>query len=152
MLAEALAALAGAGGSALVGAMVTDAWQVTRDGVAGLFGRGGPQRQAAIETQLDSHAALVSQAEDAGEDAGEDADEVRPSLAAVWRLELAGLLRRSPDAEDELRALVAQIRDALPDARQTWVQTNLARDHATQNIVQHGDLHIHPDGSGAGPR
>ncbi|MGH4021218.1 MAG: hypothetical protein ACRDT0_18715 [Pseudonocardiaceae bacterium] len=135
MLAEALAALAEAGGTALVGAMATDAWQTTRSGVARLFGRDGSARQAAVEAQLDGNAALVAQAE--------DPDEVRQSLAAVWRLELAALLRHNPGAEDELRALVAQIREALPAAQQMWVQTNNARDQATQYNVQHGNLHVH---------
>jgi hypothetical protein len=89
--------------------------------------------------------ALVAQAE--------DADEVRQSLAPVWRLELAALLRQHPDAEDELRALVAQIQKALPVAQQTWVQTNIAREQATQYNVQHGNMHVHPgDAGGAGPR
>ena len=143
MLVEGLTALAGAGGTALVGAMATDAWQTTRAGVARLFGRGGPDRQAAIETQLDSNAALVAQAEDPSE-----IDEIRQSLAGMWRLELAALLRRHPEAEDELRALVAQIHDALPAPQQTWVQTNIACDQATQNIVQHGNLHVHPGDTG----
>ncbi|MGH3907240.1 MAG: hypothetical protein ACRDTE_24145 [Pseudonocardiaceae bacterium] len=147
MLVEGLAALAGAGGTALVGAMATDAWQVTRAGVARLFGRGGAVRQAAIEAQLDNNAILVDHAADPGE-----IDEIRQSLAGMWRLELATLLRQHPDAEDELRALVAQIHDALPASQQTWVQTNIARDQATQNIVQHGNLHVHPGGTGPQPR
>jgi hypothetical protein len=145
MLAEALIALAGAGGSALVGAMATDAWQATRAGVARLFGHGGSDRQTAIEAQLDGNAALVAQAS--------DPDEVRQSLAAVWRLELAALLRQYPETEDELRALVEQIQQVLPPGQQTWVQTNIARDRSTQYNVQHGDIHVHPGhqgGAGAG--
>jgi hypothetical protein len=147
---EELAALAAAGGSALVGAMATDAWQATRSRVARLFGRGGPHRQVSIAAQLDDNAALVAQAE--------DPDEVRQRLAPVWRLQLEALLRQHPNAEDELRALVAQIQEALPAPQQTWVQTNIARDHATQYNVQHGSLHIHPEdagptgGTGSGPR
>lgn len=149
MLAETLAALAGAGGTALVAAMATDAWQATRSGVARLFGRGGPDRQTAVEAQLDGNAALVARAE--------DPDEVRQTLAPVWRLELAALLREHPDAEDELRTLVAQIRQALPAPQQAWVQTNIAGGQATQYNVQHGDMHVHPGGgapggAGAGPR
>src|SRR5581483_9272505 len=72
VLGEVAAALAEAGGSALVGAMATDAWQATRSGVARLFGRDGSARRAAIEAQLDGNAALVAQAE--------DPDEVRASL------------------------------------------------------------------------
>ncbi len=144
MLLEGLAALAGAGGTALVGAMATDAWQSTRSGVARLFGRGGTARQAAIETQLDSNTTLVAQAE--------DPDEARQTLAGLWRLELTELLRWHPDAEDELRALITQIQDALPAAQQTWVQTNIARDQATQHIVQRGNLHVHPGSTEPEPR
>jgi len=139
MLVEALVALAGAGGTALVGAMATDAWNSTRFGVARLFGRGGTAQQTAIEAQLDVNAALVAQAD--------DPDEVRRSLVPVWRLQLETLLRQHPEAEDELRVLVAQVREALPAQQQTWVQTNIARDHATQYNVQHGTLHVHPGGA-----
>jgi hypothetical protein len=131
-----LAELAEVGGTALVGAMATDAWQVARSGVARLFGRGGVARQAGIEAQLDSNAVLVAQAE--------DPEAIRQSLVGVWRLELEGLLRRYPEAEAELRALVAQVRKALPAPQQRWVQTNIAREQAVQNIVQHGTLHVYP--------
>ncbi|MGH3797895.1 MAG: hypothetical protein ACRDSP_23765 [Pseudonocardiaceae bacterium] len=97
--------LAETGSTSLVGAMATDTWQTTRSGVARLFGRGRPARQARIEAQLDDNAALVAQAE--------DPDEVRQSLVPVWRMELEALLRRHPDAAKELRALLAQ--EAQPD-------------------------------------
>jgi hypothetical protein len=141
VLGEVAAELAGAGGTALVGAMATDAWQATRSGVARLFGRGGSARQAAIEAQLDGNAALVAQAR--------DTEEVRASLVPVWRLQLEALLAEHPDVVEELRALVAQVREALPAPQQSWVQTNIARDQATQNIVQRGTLHVHPGGDGA---
>lgn len=136
MLGEVAAALAEAGGSALVGAMTTDAWQATRSGVGRLFGRGGPARQAAIEAQLDGNAALVAHAQ--------NPDEVRASLVPVWRLQLEALLRDYPDVVEELRMLVKQLRESLPASQQAWVQTNIASDQATQNIVQHGTLHVHP--------
>lgn len=89
----------------------------------------------------------MAQAEDPGE-----IEEIRQSLAGMWRLELAALLRRHPESEDELRVLVARIHDALPAPQQTWVQTNIARDQATQNIVQHGNLHVHPGSTEPEPR
>jgi hypothetical protein len=138
VLAE-LAVLATAGGHALVGAMATDAWTATRSWVVGLFDRGGAAGQAAIEAQLDDHAALVAHAE--------DPDEVREGLATVWRLQFQALLRQHPDLEGELRELVSRVHQALPAAQQTWVQTNIARDQARQNIVQHGTLHVHPSGT-----
>jgi hypothetical protein len=139
VLAE-LAVLAAAGGSAVVGAMATPAWKHTRLWVAGagLFGRGGVAGQDVIEAQLDSHAALVAQAE--------NPNEVRDGLVGVWRSRLESLLEQHPEAEKELRFLVERVREALPAAQRSWVQTNIARDHVTQNIVQHGTLHVHPGG------
>jgi hypothetical protein len=107
--------------------------------VVGLFGRGGSGGQSAIEAQLDDHAALVAEAE--------DPDEVREGLAAVWRLQFQALLRQHPDLEGELRELVIRVHQELPVAQQSWVQTNIARDQARQNIVQHGTLHVHPRGT-----
>lgn len=120
--------------------MATDAWGATRSGVARLFGRGGSARQAAIEAQLDGNAALVAKAG--------DPDEVRASLVPVWRLQLEALLSEYPDVGEELRVLVAQVRQALPAPQQSWVQTNIARDQARQNIVQRGTLHVHHGGEG----
>jgi hypothetical protein len=119
--------------------MATDAWQSTRSWVAGLFSRGGSVEQAAIEAQLDGHAALVAQAD--------DPDGVRESLVAVWQLQLQSLLRQHPEVEEDLRELVALVGEALPVAQQTWVQTNIARNQSKQNIVQHGTLHVHPGGA-----
>lgn len=140
-----LVKLAGAGGSALVGAMATDAWQATRSEVARLFGRGGPVRRSVIEAQLDRNADSVEHAA--------NPDEVRRNLAAGWRLELEALLREHPEVEEEVRALVAQVAEALPASHYAWVQTNIAHEQATQNIVQHGSLHVHrsdgPAGGGA---
>src|SRR5918997_2900232 len=81
-------AVARAGGTALVAAMATNGWQATRSGIAGLFNYRGPAIQAAIELQLDAHAALVSRTG--------NPDEVREVLAAVWRVELNGRVAPPP--------------------------------------------------------
>jgi hypothetical protein len=93
-----------------------------------------------IEAQLDDNAALVA--------AAEDPEAVRQNLVGVWQLQLEALLRQYPDVEEELRAWVAQVQAALPGPQQSWVQTNIARDQARQNIVQDGTLHVHPGGDG----
>lgn len=121
-------AVAEAGATVLVAAMATSGWQATRSGVVGLFGRRGPARQAAIGVELDAHAALVSQAD--------NPDEVRQGLPAVWRLELAALLRQHPEAKDQLRTLVVRAWEALPTTQQTWVRTNIAHNQATQYTAQ----------------
>jgi len=139
-----LAALATAGGTALVGAMATDAWQAARSGVARLFGRGGTPPET-IEAQFDSHAALVADAE--------DPNVVRQSLAPVWQLQLEALLRQHPDIEEEMRSLVAEVQEQLPASQKTWVQTNIARDRATQNVensLVHLSSHGGIGGTGVG--
>ncbi len=137
MLAESLTALAGAGASALIGAMATDLWQGARSGVVRLFGRGGEARGEAIGAQLDEDAALVGRAEPAA------VDEIRTELLPVWRRRLLLLLEEHPDSEDELRELVARVQDGLPAGHQVWTQSNTARDHGTLFAVQGGNLHYH---------
>ena len=121
-------AVARAGGTALVAAMATGGWQATRSGIAGLFNYRGPARQAAIELQLDAHAALVAQAE--------NPDEVRQGLAAVWRLELTALLRHHPEAKDQLRTLTVQVWEALPTPQQTWLRATIAYNQTAHYTAQ----------------
>lgn len=135
MLAAPLAALAGAGATALIGAMATDMWQGARNGIVRLFGRGGDPGEDVLGGQLDGDAVLVVRADPA------DADQVRQELVPVWRRRLARLLAEHPDAEDELRKLVAQVRSGLPAQPRMWVHTNIARDNSTLFAVQHGNIH-----------
>jgi hypothetical protein len=137
MLAEPLTALAGAGATALIGAMATDLWQGARGGVVRLFGRGGEERESAIGAQLDEDAVLVGRAEPGG------ADEIRAELLPVWRRRLLLLLEEHPESEGELRELVARVQGGLPAERQVWTQHNTARDHGTLFAVQGGNLHHH---------
>ena len=121
------AAVAGAGGTVLVAAMASSGWQTTRFEVVGLFGHRGPAIQAAIGVQLDAHAALMLQTG--------TSDEVRQVLVAIWRLELAALLRQHPDVEDQLRTLVVRVWEALPTAQQTQVRTNIADNHDANPLI-----------------
>ncbi|WP_185923734.1 hypothetical protein [Streptomyces sp. WAC05374] len=149
MPAEALMALAGAGATALIGAMATDAWQGARGGIVRLFGRDNQGRGAVVAAQLDEDAALVGRADPAEE------DHVREDLVPVWRRRLVVLLEEQPEAEEDLRGLVERVRGGLPDERRTWVQHNTARDNGTLFAVQGGSLHYHRapgDGPSAPPR
>ncbi|MEU6934387.1 hypothetical protein [Streptomyces sp. NPDC046385] len=138
MLAEQVTALAGAGATALIGAMATDLWQGARSGAVRLFGRGGEERGSAIGAQLDEDAALVGRAEP-----DSAADEIRAELLPVWRRRLILLLEEHPEYEADLRALVESVRAGLPDGRQVWTQHNTARDQGTLFAVQGGSLHYH---------
>ncbi|MEU6984897.1 hypothetical protein ABZ946_15965 [Streptomyces sp. NPDC046324] len=127
MLEESLTALAAAGGGAVVAAMASDAWQVTRDGVVRLF-RG----RAEVAGRLEEDAALVAGAE--------DADEARQALVPAWALRLRALLAEHPEYADELREL---IRDA-PGAQHS-VQRNTAHDNGRVFGVQYGNIVFHRD-------
>lgn len=144
MLAESLVALATAGSAALVGAMATDAWQATRTGVLGLFGRsstssrdgtaaqpvggtapeeGGTEavpaadgRIALVAAQLDGDAALVARADDTAA--------ARRSLLAGLAAEGAGAAARAPGTRGRAErphradaAFVARGGAAVGDAR-----------------------------------
>jgi hypothetical protein len=135
MLTDALEALATVGGTALVGAMATDAWEAVRNKVAHIFGRQGTQRRAAIEAQLESNADLVESAGDPGR--------ARQALVPLWQMELAKLLEEHPDAESGLEELIAYVREALPAEQQQWVQTNIARDNSRLFAVQGGNIIYH---------
>ncbi|MGW0735013.1 hypothetical protein [Streptomyces sp. NPDC002851] len=132
-----------AGGTAVVGAMATDSWTLARARVAELFRRrGGEDRQQAIEGQLDSNARLVAEAE--------DSDEVRQTLLPMWQLELRSLLRRDPEAADELRALIEEVRPAGNSAPK-WVQDVVVRDNAKAFVVQGGNIVNHHHGPESAP-
>ncbi|MGW6458752.1 hypothetical protein ACWF94_23025 [Streptomyces sp. NPDC055078] len=159
MLAETLVALAGVGGTALVGAMATDAWASARAGAVRLFrgdGAGGdggedagdgPARTAGqIEGQLDGDARTVADAA-ARPDGAADADALRQALAVVWTRRLVLLLEERPAAEPELRELVDRLRSELPGGRTSWQMTNIARDNSTQFAAQGGNVVWH-QGSG----
>jgi mRNA degradation ribonuclease J1/J2 len=122
------AAVAAAGAMVVVAAMATGRWQTAQPRMVGLFGCRGPARQAAIGVELDAHAARISQAE--------NSDQVRQDLAAVWRLELAALLRQHPQVEDQLRTLIVQVCEGLPTAQQTWVRTNIIRSHNASPLAE----------------
>ncbi|WP_338933179.1 hypothetical protein WEB32_34320 [Streptomyces netropsis] len=132
-----LEAIAIAGATTLVAAMATDTWQATRNGVARLLGRRDQAQEAAVEAQLDSNAALVAGAE--------DAERARQVLVPVWQLQLGQFLQQHPDAADELKGLIDQIRGALPQAQKDWaqkVQNNVVRG-GQGFFVQDGNLNVH---------
>ena len=135
MLAEELAAVASTSATTLVAAMTTDAWHGARSGVGRLFRRDGRDRQKTAEMQLDSNADLVAKAD--------DQNRARTSLVGVWTLEFERFLIQHPDADDDLRALMAQVRASLPSAQQSWVQTVIAYGGLSVgvqggNVVMHG--------------
>lgn len=118
MTTDALAELAAAGGAALVAAMATDAWHTARAGFPRLLGRDG--RQDAVVGQLEAQADVLERTAESRR------DDVRAALAEGWSLQLAGLLQRYPEAEQELRDTIEQVRSQLPEEQ-----------------PRQGELHLH---------
>jgi hypothetical protein len=132
---QVLEALALTGGTTLVAAMATDAWQTTRARVARLFRHGESTQRSAVEAQLTNSNTLVMEAE--------DTERARMGLVPLWQLQLEALLRQYPEAEGELRSLIAEVRGALPEAQQSWAQNITARDHGHAYGAQGGNVNVY---------
>ncbi|GHD52056.1 hypothetical protein GCM10010335_63990 [Streptomyces galbus] len=87
MLTEALMAVAGAGGTAVVQAAGTDAWTGLRQRVARLLGRGDTQRERAELERLDRTAQALEEAGTTGE-----TERARLRQEASWQTRFESLL------------------------------------------------------------
>jgi hypothetical protein len=100
-------AVAALAGSTVVTAATTDAWEAARCGFARLLGRGDPGRAAVAERRLaETHEQLAGVA-------GAELESARAALEVQWATRLADLLEEDPGREDDLRALVQDIRAIL---------------------------------------
>jgi hypothetical protein len=132
MLAEALAALASAGGTALVSAMVTDGWESVKERFARLLGRGNPQAVKDVAARLEaSHALLKGQS-------GPALERARTEQEIAWRTRLADLLEDHPEAEDELRAAVTAVQAQVIGSAGQVQQQVTGLDQAQQAVQGHG--------------
>jgi hypothetical protein len=131
MLAEALAALASTGGTAVVTAMATDSWEGIRARFARLLGRGDAKETEAAAARLEqSRAALASAS-------GPGLERMRIEQEVAWRTRLEDLLEHDPGAENELRALAAEVQAQVGSAG--WVEQHAAAfDQAQQAVQGHG--------------
>ena len=117
-------------GSALVGAMATDAWQQARAATVALWRRTRPDSADHIGAELE---ALRTQILAAREHRDPDTEE---ALAGAWRLHLQQLVAAEPTFADELRRLLADhLAPALAAHEQAervrrTVMTAEAHDHA----------------------
>jgi len=132
MLAEAMAALAAAGGNALVSAMVTDGWEGVRERFARLLGRGDPKAAGDAAGRLeDSRAVLAGRS-------GADLERARSEQEIAWRTRLADLLESHPEAEDELRTVVADVQAQVIGSAVHVEQHVAGFDQAQQAVLGQG--------------
>jgi hypothetical protein len=135
MLAEALTALAAAGGTAVVQAAGTDAWIGFRSQVAKWFGRGNTEREQVMLERLDQAAAML---EAAGPD---EVERVRARQEASWQARFETLLEsldrgEQQQAADDLRDLLG-----LAGGRAAAVGQDA--------VAVAGDVSIHAEAGGA---
>jgi hypothetical protein len=131
MLETALVALASAGGTALVNAIVPDAWKLAKSGFSRLLGRQNPARIQIIEARID-------QTRSALESAGDQVDKVKEEHQIAWSTRLGDALAENPSIADEFRDLVGRI-DAINSRSLGSVsQESVAYDNAQQAVLGHG--------------
>ncbi|MFJ5138918.1 hypothetical protein [Streptomyces sp. NPDC088707] len=135
MLEQALVALAGMGGAAVVQAAGTDAWTGLRQALAQWFGRGDEQCRRAELERLDRTAAELADAQDDGEATAERA---RVGHDAVWRSRIEELLEglREDERDEAAEALRGLLRHHAPPGSVTT---------GAGGIVAQGDIRIHAD-------
>ncbi|MFF1780734.1 ankyrin repeat domain-containing protein [Streptomyces virginiae] len=147
MLDEAMVALAASVGSGVVQAAGTDAWQVMRNRLARVFGRGDRQQEAVQLERLDRTAAELTAAgqdgdEPEGNEPAANGSEERARHGAAWRTRTEDLLDQlDPDARAavaaEFRALLAAAAAARPTAGGTTRNTYFG-----PTAVQSGDGNV----------
>ncbi len=145
MLAEALAALASTGGSALVSAMVTDGWEGARARFARLLGRGDTKQAEAVAAQLEQSRAVLAGL------SGPDLVRARAGQEIVWRTRMGDLLEQDPAAERELQALVAEVRAEVASSAWLVEQHAAAFGQAQQAVQGHGVQNVTFGGQGGSP-
>ncbi|MFI1887293.1 hypothetical protein [Streptomyces jumonjinensis] len=112
-----LATLAASGATALVGAMVSDAWSQARERVARFLARGEDPQPVDYAEELETFRTELVAAHDA-EDTEAAAD-----IEDEWRLRLRRALRADPAAAEELRVLLAELAPQAAEPRTAVVNT-----------------------------
>jgi len=146
MVAEALAALAAAGGGAIVQAASSEAWEGLRTRVAQLLGR-EPQSQQAVLERLDRTRTALEQAAGSATDVADETDARAGVLErtvarqeTAWQTRIEDFLDGLDDTEREEAA--AQLRALLDWAAAQRAQSGAAPAAATvvmnANVRDHG--------------
>ncbi|MFE6697833.1 hypothetical protein [Streptomyces sp. NPDC057718] len=146
MLAEGLAALAAAGGAAIVQAAGTSAWQSLQQSVAQWFARGDGERERVELERLDRSAAALETAQN------DERVGVRSGQQGAWQARFEQTLENLSDSEREeaaeiLRALLrthtpADGVEAPADGPTIHGNVDIRADHGSAAAVQMRDVTI----------
>jgi hypothetical protein len=135
MVVEALAALAAAGGTALVNAMVADGWHGVRKRFAIFLGRGRDKETEAAAARLDKSREMLAGL------SGADLEEAQAEQALVWQTRLGDLLEDHPEVEGELRSLIAETQAQVVGSAVSVRQQVAGFDQAQQAVQGYGVQH-----------
>ncbi|MDF3146597.1 MULTISPECIES: NB-ARC domain-containing protein [unclassified Streptomyces] len=130
-----LAALAASGATALVGLMVSEAYERTKSGLTRFFGRRASE--GAAEEELQAARDELGRATAAG-DAG-----ARAEVQTRLRQRLEGMFQADPGAAQELSRLLSEL---APEASRTFVNLvsgGVNHGPVFQGSPIHGDIHFH---------
>lgn len=97
--------MAGLAGTALVGAMATDAWQHARDGVVALWRRVHPERAGEVEEDLTRLHTLVGD--------GRGSADVGEAMVRLWQVRLGDLLLADAALTAELTDRLVRLTDEI---------------------------------------
>lgn len=136
MLAEALTALASAGGTAVVQAAGKDAWAGFRIQVAKWFARGDSQREQVALERLDRAAAALEAAGPV------EVEQVRAAQEASWQTRFESLLEDLGSEEQQVAA------DELRDLLANFVGSRAVAT-GQDAVAVSGDVEIHAETGGA---
>ncbi|MFD7417077.1 hypothetical protein ACFVZ3_02785 [Kitasatospora purpeofusca] len=130
-----------AAGTALIGAMATDAWQQAREAVVSLWQRVHPERADTVRAELGEVRTELLAARAAGDEEAEE------GLAVDWRRRLQRLLASDPSLTAELRRIIDEELSPLlppaPAAAAGPVITMRANASGNSTVIQAGhDAHV----------
>lgn len=129
-------------GTALIGAMATDAWQQTRAAVVRWWrARSGAagQESEQVGTELEGVRGQIVAARERGDEATEEA------LAGLWRLRFQQLLDADPQLSPVVQELLDELMAVLPAAEQNDVRQVIinARSHDnSRQYIAARDVHV----------
>jgi hypothetical protein len=112
--------------------MVTDGWEGVRDRFSRLMGRGDPKATEDAAARLENSRAVL-----AGQ-SGAALERAQAEQEIAWRTRLADLLESHPEAENELRAVVADVQAQVIGSAVRVEQNVAGFDQARQAVLGQG--------------
>jgi hypothetical protein len=134
---ETLLAVLASGGSVLVGAVATDAWQTARGGLVRLFGKAGPRREEIVARWVDEMASDLDRPEVG------DRDQAERQWAQTWQQRLYDLAEEYPEISADIQEWEQSVRASLPAEKQARADTFISRDHSQQYNAPGGSITVH---------